>query len=119
MAKKEFCADCVYCGFTGGCNYIFIEDKMRGCPPGEGCTKKKTNKDARREAKEERKRKAIERREKQRAERLMTVKCRVCGKEFQTTDPRRVNCSPECAKAGRLELMREYGRQYREKHPRD
>jgi hypothetical protein len=45
MVDNKNCRNCMY--FSGvseyacTCNYIFIEDKMRPCPPGKGCTVKK------------------------------------------------------------------------------
>lgn len=40
--NSKYCEDCVY--FQGYsmrcCNYIFIEDKRRPCPPGKDCTVK-------------------------------------------------------------------------------
>ena len=39
-----YCEDCYYrrvlCEQLCCCVYLFVEDEMRGCPPGEGCTKK-------------------------------------------------------------------------------
>ena len=40
----RYCEGCVYYGgdyeITKCCNYIFIEDKRRPCPPGKDCTVK-------------------------------------------------------------------------------
>lgn len=42
--NNKYCHDCKYffgtCEASVCCNYIFVEDKIRGCPPGPGCTKK-------------------------------------------------------------------------------
>ena len=41
----KYCHSCLY--YHGGfdvtrcCNYLLWTEKMRGCPPGKGCTKKK------------------------------------------------------------------------------
>lgn len=45
MEMNKYCADCFYyrrvhCENVWCCNYIFIEDKMRPCEPGEKCTVK-------------------------------------------------------------------------------
>lgn len=52
MAKMKTytraCAGCIYFGwansYLGCCNYIFMEDKRRPCPPGKGCTVKQKKK---------------------------------------------------------------------------
>lgn len=39
------CGKCIYfcmVGYYGCCNYIFMRDKRRPCPPGKGCTVKET-----------------------------------------------------------------------------
>lgn len=42
----SFCADCIYYGSsTRTCDYIFIADRRRPCPAGEGCTVKITRKE--------------------------------------------------------------------------
>lgn len=46
----EYCKGCMYCSkypsltlpVEDGCDYNFVTGKMRGCPAGEGCNKKKT-----------------------------------------------------------------------------
>lgn len=48
MEMQRPCIGCAY--FTGmstyarTCNYIFVEDHSRGCPPGKQCTKRKERK---------------------------------------------------------------------------
>ena len=38
-----YCEKCVYYQNTSfTCNYIFFEDRSRGCPPGTGCDKRMT-----------------------------------------------------------------------------
>lgn len=38
-----YCEKCVYYQNTSfTCNYIFFEDRSRGCPPGTGCDKRTT-----------------------------------------------------------------------------
>ncbi len=40
----KYCQDCIY--FRGwfpensSCNYVFDEDRLRGCDPGKGCIRK-------------------------------------------------------------------------------
>ena len=45
MVDNKNCRNCAYFGGASdhvcSCNYIFIEDRMRPCPPGKGCTVKK------------------------------------------------------------------------------
>lgn len=42
---QERCHGCIYFGaeryMNATCNYLFIVGHSRGCPPGEGCTKRK------------------------------------------------------------------------------
>lgn len=42
------CKGCIYMGWTGSylgcCNYIFMKNQRRPCPPGKGCTVKETKK---------------------------------------------------------------------------
>ena len=43
MDSKNYCKGCYYSLCTEGmytCNYILIEKKRRGCPPGEKCSKR-------------------------------------------------------------------------------
>ena len=45
--RQKHCKGCVYLGGHPDyrtCNYIFIEDKRRPCPPGKDCTVKKLKK---------------------------------------------------------------------------
>lgn len=43
------CQNCYFfCRATNTCDYWLIMDKLRGCPPGEGCTKKMTEKEYKR-----------------------------------------------------------------------
>lgn len=49
---KSYCDNCVYSGVlsystTRICNYIFIKNKKRPCPAGEGCTVKVVRKRSR------------------------------------------------------------------------
>ena len=90
----SYCKGCVF--LRGGwnrlwtCSYWDKMDKLRPCPAGKGCTVKMTTKQyiayQKRQAK---------------AARIMTIKCGVCGKEFETTNRRRRNCSPECLQISR------------------
>lgn len=113
---SDYCNGCVYKGVVGGntpcCNYIFMEDRMRPCPPGEGCTVKMTNQDARRLEAEERRKKAAakarEQRAKLRAARVRTVICPMCGGTFKTDQLQRKYCSPACAKADHLNQAQIY-----------
>lgn len=44
-----YCEKCVYYQNTSfTCNYIFFEDRSRGCPPGTGCDKRTTRSEYRR-----------------------------------------------------------------------
>lgn len=114
MACNSYCNGCVYKGLVQGhvpcCNYIFMEDKRRPCPPGEGCTVKMTNREAQRKAAGERKRKALERakeaRAKKRLARVHTVVCPICGKSFETDRVQARYCSKECAKVAHKAQMR-------------
>lgn len=114
----KFCHDCVYMGVVESgyipmCNYIFMEDKRRPCPPGEGCTVKKIGKYKKavhrkmaRAAQKEKERKA-----KSKAEweaRLRPVKCPVCGTEFQTVIHNKKYCSESCLRLVRNKQWVEY-----------
>ena len=113
MACNSYCNGCVYKGIVQGnvpcCNYIFMEDKMRPCPPGEGCTVKTTNWEARRKGAEERKQRKLEQmkqaRAKKRLARVHTVVCPICGKAFETVRVQARYCSKECAKAAHKAQM--------------
>ena len=93
MACNSYCNGCVYKGIVQGhvpcCNYIFMEDKRRPCPPGEGCAVKTTNREARRKTAEERKRKKLEQakeaRAKKRLARVHTVICPICERHLRRT----------------------------------
>lgn len=40
---NQYCAGCIYYGTsTLTCDYILLEDRRRPCPPGKGCTVKRT-----------------------------------------------------------------------------
>lgn len=109
----SYCKGCVYRGGlqegTPWCKYVFMEDKLRPCPPGQGCIVKQTDKDIRRKAEsakkaldvERMKRRAEEQRlraERKEAERLLRMKpCRYCGKIFLPSKDHRDHCSSECA----------------------
>lgn len=120
---SAYCNGCVYRGIVQGnvpcCNYIFMEDKRRPCPPGAGCTMKMTNRDAQRKAAGDRKRKALERakeaRAKKRLARVHTVVCPICGKTFETDRVQARYCSKECAKAAHNAQLRSYAQMRKEK----
>lgn len=120
---SAYCNGCVYKGIVQGhvpcCNYILMEDKRRPCPPGEGCTVKKTNREAQRKAAGDRKRKALERakeaRAKKRLARVHTVVCPICGKSFESDRIQARYCSKECAKAAHNAQLRSYAQIQKEK----
>ena len=95
----SFCRDCYY--VLGGlekmmtCDYFEKADKRRPCPAGKGCTVKITPAQY-----------AAERKRKAKPIMLRTIRCGVCGKEFQTADRRRRNCSPECLEISRHRASR-------------
>lgn len=110
MACNSYCNGCIYKGRvsfnTPCCDYIFIEDKMRPCPPGEGCTVKTTDHDIKRKKTAQRKELSFEQkqrkaqrdkeyREKKRLERKRL--CRYCGNEFTPSAENKLFCSKECA----------------------
>lgn len=127
MANKcdKFCHDCVYMGVAGNgyipmCNYIFIEDKRRPCPPGEGCTVKLTDKEVKKKKAQKRKELSIEQKqryaqkskewyEKKRASRKKL--CRRCGKEFTPSVERHLFCSGECAAAQEAENRKKWDKE--------
>lgn len=114
MAKvcDSFCDGCIYKGVVEGkmpcCNYIFITEKSRGCPPGKGCTEKYTDNLTKEERKAARIQKKKEYRQQKKAERMRTVVCPVCGKVFQTTDSRKIYCSEKCRYKGRIMQYKKY-----------
>lgn len=120
--KTHPCDGCIYCGRIYDlhcCNYIFVEDKMRGCPPGEGCTKKITDRDHYNERKKELARKARRRAEeymeKRQAVRLRIVTCPICGTAFRTSDSRKKFCGEKCYNIHRHRVWVERARARREK----
>lgn len=123
MACNSYCNGCVYKGIVQGhvpcCNYIFMEDKRRPCPPGAGCTVKLTNREAQRKGAEERKQRKLEQmkqaRAKKRLARVHTVVCPICGKTFETDRVQARYCSKECAKAAHNAQLRSYAQMRKEK----
>lgn len=112
----SYCKGCIYSGKSQGlpcCRYVFVEDKLRPCPAGTGCTVKLTNKDVKRRNDEERKAKEIQRmklqaelREQKHREYLAKKQaeqeerrkpCKHCGKIFLPNKDHRDHCSSECA----------------------
>ena len=112
----SYCKGCIYVGKSQGlpcCRYVFVEDKLRPCPPGTGCTVKLTNKDVKRRNEEERKAIAVERMKlqaelraqkhrehlakKQAAQEAKRKPCKHCGKIFLPSKEHRDHCSSECA----------------------
>lgn len=122
MAADSYCNGCIYKGVVENhlpcCNYIFMEDKMRPCPPGKGCTVKVEGKY--KATVEERlyknAQKSREYRAKLRAQRLRTAKCPICGQEFQTADSRKKFCSKKCYNTHRRRVWREREKMRREKN---
>lgn len=120
---SAYCNGCVYKGIVQGhvpcCNYILMEDKRRPCPPGEGCTVKKTNREAQRKAAGDRKRKALERakeaRAKKRLARVHTVVCPICGKAFETDRVQARYCCKECAEIAHKAQLRMYAQIQKER----
>lgn len=96
--KQGICdSSCKGCVFLQGegtnlltCSYWDKMDKLRPCPAGNGCTAKMTTKQY--IAYKKRQAKVLQ---------IMTIKCHICGKEFETTDRRRRNCSSECLQISR------------------
>jgi hypothetical protein len=119
MASDSYCNGCIYKGVVEGhvpcCNYIFIEDKPRPCPPGEGCTVKLTSKEIKKRKAKERRGMSVEamQRKKER-DRLYREKkkaytrklCRYCGKEFTPLPGNYFFCSEECKEAQSRENRR-------------
>lgn len=101
------CDGCVYMGIVSGqmpcCNYIFMEDRKRPCPPGDRCTVKKTGKykkavHKRMAIAEERRRKRKEAEMAARVARIRTVQCGVCGAVFETDIHNKRYCSKDCSR---------------------
>ena len=115
MAKvcDSYCKGCIYVGKVSQlylcCRYVFVEDKLRPCPAGTGCTVKQTNKEIKRKAEDAKKALAVERMkqraeeqrlraERKEAERLSKLRpCKHCGKIFLPNKDHREHCSFECA----------------------
>lgn len=97
----KYCDGCIYRGLIHGefpwCKYLFTEDHMRPCPPGEGCTVKLTPEMIAARKKAEKIEKV-----------MLTITCQICGTEFQTTDMKRKNCSKECLKESRRRAGKAY-----------
>lgn len=124
---SDYCNGCVYASSAHNiqmCNYIFVEDKMRPCPPGEGCTVKLTSKEIKKRKAKERRGMSVEamQRKKER-NRLYREKkkaytrklCRYCGKEFTPTPDNYHFCCDECRKAQDKENRRKADRRHEEK----
>ena len=117
----SYCKGCIYKGIINGvtpwCKYVFMEDKLRPCPAGTGCTAKMTARDLKllkaKEKKpltEEQRRKQAEYskayRERKRIEK--TKECKVCGKPFVPGKDFRLFCSEECAMKKHIEDTRRW-----------
>ena len=132
----SYCKGCIYKGIINGvtpwCKYVFMEDKLRPCPAGTGCTVKMTARDLKllkaKEKKpltEEQRRKQAEYtkayRERKRAEKAKewhekkkereiekrTRICKHCGKAFVLCGEHRRFCCDECARQFHLLSERE------------
>ena len=125
----NYCKGCIYSGKSQGlpcCRYVFVEDKLRPCPAGTGCTVKLTNKDVKRRNDEERKAKEIQRmklqaelREQKHREHLAKKlaeqeekrkPCKNCGKIFLPNKDHRDHCCDECAYQYHLKTENERSR---------
>lgn len=118
----SFCDGCVYKCLVSihqrCCNYLDLTGKRRPCPPGKGCTVKIEGK-YKRTVEERQSECAIRQRQyrdRQRAARMRTVKCVVCGTEFQTSDARKKFCSQECYDTNRIRVWREKEKMRRAKN---
>ena len=97
MIRVHPCAGCRF--FFGEyehnrcCNYIFIMDRRRPCPVGEGCTVKEIIPEGkisyRRYAKDAIYADAVQ-------QRLIVKKCARCGTEFYTRKETKIYCSEAC-----------------------
>lgn len=115
----NYCKDCVYRqaltnGFCIVCNYLLDTGKRRPCPAGEGCTVKIKGKRGRcwddesiiqwekamarlkAESRNEKKERMREVRKQMLFDRMRTLSCAECGKEFKTDHPRKIYCSVQC-----------------------
>lgn len=126
MASDSYCNGCIYKGVVENhlpcCNYIFMEDKMRPCPPGEGCTVKLTSKEIKKRKAKERRGMPVEamQRKKERdrlyrEKKKKTKLCRYCGKEFTPTPDNYHFCCDECREAQDKENRRKADRRHEEK----
>ena len=125
----SYCRGCIYSGKSQGlpcCQYVFMEDKLRPCPAGTGCTVRITNQEVRRRNEEERKAIAVERmklqaalREQKHREYLAKKQaeqeekrkpCKNCGKIFLPNKEHRDHCCNECAYQYHLKTENERSR---------
>lgn len=133
----SYCKGCIYAGVLGAettwCKYVFMEDKLRGCPPGKGCTAKTTNQDLKRMAEQKRREQARKRKEEAQKRKELTAEqkqkrneymrefyikrraavlrnCRHCGTEFHPCKGKLYFCCAECAREHYLITERERGR---------
>lgn len=119
MNKNHPCHGCIYLSLVAGehpcCNYIFMEDKRRPCPPGEGCTVKITSEEVKKQKAEKRRELSVEqmkrkkerdrlRWEEKRASRVRH--CRRCGREFHPDQHRKFFCGEECRTEQALDIRR-------------
>ena len=120
IGKKHPCEGCIYLSMIGNsylpcCNYIFMEDKRRPCPPGEGCTVKITDKQVKKRKAQERRAMSVEQMqrkkerdrlywEKRKAER--TKPCRRCGTLFHPDQYNKFFCCEECKVAQSIDSRR-------------
>lgn len=118
----SYCDGCIYKGLVQGhvrcCNYLELTGKVRPCSAGNGCTVKLLGKykqtvEERQaaHAMRQRERRAIEK-----AARMRTVKCPVCGTVFQTSDTRKKFCGKNCYNTNRRRVWCEKEKMRRAKN---
>lgn len=121
--KKHPCHGCIYMSIVSSsipcCNYIFIEDKRRPCPPGAECTVKTTKRKSKPKTKPAHKPKPTKTEynraywQKIKAQRINT--CKQCGTQFHPEHGNQSFCSDECRATFTRERQRIYDKRRRRK----
>ena len=100
----RFCDGCVFVSYGSGglriCGYYIRTNRRRPCPAGTGCTVKNTGKRKttwRYEADETWKTRQQREEKRTQGKEVFHRKCLHCGKEFDTTDVRKIFCCRTCA----------------------
>ena len=103
-------SNCIPC-----CNYIFVEDKRRPCPPGAGCTVKTTKRKQKPKSNPKLTKTEYNRSRWQKIKAQRINACKQCGTQFHPEHGSQAFCSDECRATFTRERQRIYDKRRRRK----